>query len=62
MVWRRVVDSEGNQATVFQADDLDAWWGHDNEGKPWPPAGTSLMPTSMRIEASVNVLPKAAMT
>jgi Glyoxalase-like domain len=41
LVWRRVVDTEGNQATLFEPDDLDAWWGHDNEGKPWPPAGTS---------------------
>ena len=32
---------EGNEAVLFQVADLDAWWGQDNEGKPWPPAGTS---------------------
>jgi Glyoxalase-like domain len=41
LFWRRVVDMEGNEAVLFQAADLDAWWGQDNEGKPWPPAGTS---------------------
>jgi Glyoxalase-like domain len=41
VIWRRVIDMEGNEAVLLQMDDLDAWWGHDNEGKPWPPAGTS---------------------
>jgi Glyoxalase-like domain len=41
LLWRRVVDMEGNEAVLFQVDDLNAWWGQDNEGKPWPPAGTS---------------------
>jgi hypothetical protein len=41
LVWRRVVDMEGNETALFQVADLDAWWGQDNEGKPWPPAGTS---------------------
>jgi predicted enzyme related to lactoylglutathione lyase len=41
VVWRRVVDPEGNWAGLSQADDLDAWWGRDVEGKPWPPAGTA---------------------
>jgi predicted enzyme related to lactoylglutathione lyase len=41
VLWRRVVDMEGNEAVLFQVDDLNAWWGQNNEGKPWPPAGTS---------------------
>jgi hypothetical protein len=41
LLWRRVVDMEGNEAVLFQVDDLDTWWGQDNEGEPWPPAGTS---------------------
>jgi Glyoxalase-like domain len=41
LVWRRVVDAEGNIATLFQVDDLDAWWTRDVEGRPWPPAGAA---------------------
>jgi hypothetical protein len=50
VLWRRVVDMEGNEAVLFQVDDLNAWWGQDNEGKPWPPAGTSPHITSRRSE------------
>jgi hypothetical protein len=41
---------EGNEAVLFQVADLDAWWGQDNEGKPWPPAGHHLTSMSKRIE------------
>jgi predicted enzyme related to lactoylglutathione lyase len=41
VVWRRVIDPEGNWAGLAEVDDIDEWWGRDVEGKPWPPAGAA---------------------
>jgi Glyoxalase-like domain len=41
VVWRSVIDMEGNSAGLVQREDIDAWWHQDDEGKPWPRAGTA---------------------